>query len=860
MNQNVERSLRPYAHNDASTSDQFVDLPFLQPVVFADDLACDDHVDDDEVAPFLKTEVLRTPVVRYSQSNNICTALRVHSSGIFQRGMCCMFEYGSHRKLGARITNIDEQNETAATRNLRVHNWRRQTPVEASSRPVSPRIDEDDYSLYMRTSSVTVDEDWYEALQFLPVHATLPRGCLVRAVPEVTICEWAASGRNETAALNFLAAHDITSHTESPDVRSYTCKLHAALKDQRSTMPRSSRIQGYQLLRSILRDVSHAARETVTHDLSTGNIFDSDVRNKLVYTMMYMNYHNGVAYAFLTNTQVHDLNDEPDARNPLRKICAKSDTHGANNPTLPLNTDTLLRLFYAREANAVTDILNDDDLTFLSSVRSAAGVDIMTLFDPHRLIVVAPEDTDARPVSYDDVRVRKGGATKRTPGVINNARADFDGDNADVCWVSQGIELFVTTMEEAYETECTALTTVDEAVLHRVRATSLLASPVKSAMLNTRVRAGALAASQYLARTGADTLNADLRVLSNSHAPKAKDACLDSQNELFDTKTRITLVRQFATEYVRALEQLQHHDFATLSECCRVCDKNPKPDGAAYEAPRVPKPVLCRVLRFEHPLLLSEDNDREEDTCNSASECVAVCVAKLVEDATGFRTRVDEDANGVAVAALGRDMIGTAINWLRTIATEYGQLVDDTESEVARDDATDATLLFWLRYMRDKKTRNKAYNVWRRAWSGGFVGMSCLNGHMYKNAPPFPDHHELRTLTHVELWSVVALELQLGLARLSIAAVAHLERKAVDTLYNVKFDDGENRQSKRKKNESSMGQLIGLFMRREQELNCVDDTPGRSRTDSVHQQRERVRNIEMMIGDKFEDVRRQSQL
>eukprot|EP00854_Cymbomonas_tetramitiformis_P025977 gene25977-31802_t len=192
MNQNVEHSLRPYAHCDASTSDQFVDLPFLEPVVFADDLACDESVDDDryEVAPFLKTDVLRTPVVRYSQSNNTCTALRLHSSGIFQRGMCCMFGYGSHRKLGARITNIDERNETAATRNLRVHNWRRQAPVV-----------------------------------------------------------------------------------------------------------------GYQLLRSILRDVSYTAREAVTHDLSAGKFFDSDVRNKLVYTMMYMNYYNAVAYAFLTNTQ-----------------------------------------------------------------------------------------------------------------------------------------------------------------------------------------------------------------------------------------------------------------------------------------------------------------------------------------------------------------------------------------------------------------------------------------------------------------------------------------------------------------------------------------------------------------------------
>ena len=856
MNQNVGHSIRPYAHYDASTSDQYVDLPFLEPVVFADDLACDESIDDDRYdgAFISKTDVLRTPVVRYTQCNNTCTALRVHSSGIFQRGMSCMFGYETHRRLGVRITSIDEQNETAATRNLRVHNWRRQTPVVASSRPVSPRIDEDDYTLYMRTSSVTVDEDLYEALQFLPVHATLPRGCLVRAVPEDIICGWAASGRNETAALNFLTAHTEPSDPTIPG-SSYTAKLRKALEETRSTMSRSSRIQGYQLLRSILRDVSHTARETVTYDLSAGNCFDSDVRNKLEYTMMYMNYHNAVAYDFLTNTQVLDM-----VLKSANKIC---ESNLAKDPSITLNTDVLLRLFYAREANAVTDILNDEDLTFLSSVRSAAGVDIMTLFDPHRLIVVAPEDTDARPVSYDDVRVRKGGASKRTPGVINNARADLKDDGNAMCWVSQGIELFITTMEAAYESECTALTTVDEAVLYNVRATSLLASPVKSAMLNTRVRAGALAASQYLARNSSNTLVDNLRVLSNSHAaPTAKDITNDNQDELFDEKTRISLVKQFADEYVRALKQLQNHDFATLSECCRACAVDDKFADAAstHDQMRVPKPVLSAVLRFKHPRLLPAVDDREGVTHAPTSVSITKCVVELVEDAEEFRTRVDEDGCQEAVAALGKELITTAIVWLRTIAREYGQLVDDTESEVAQDDATDATLLFWLRYMRDKKQRYKAYNIWRRAWSGGFVGMACLNGWMYKNSPPSPTHQQLCTLTRVELWSVVALELQLGLMRLSIAAVAHLERKAVDMLYQIKFADDAKRQNKRKKHESSMGQLIGLFMRREQELNCADDTPGRTRTDSVHQQRERVRNIEMMIGDKFEDVRRQSQL
>ncbi|KAK3251030.1 hypothetical protein CYMTET_2579 [Cymbomonas tetramitiformis] len=759
--------LQPYLYTDRGTNERYLDIPFLRPVSFVDTRECYEDEEDDRQTLNDNSLRMRTPVVQNEHEGAGCTAIRLHASSVFQRGLVCFFQPDAHRKLGMRLREHAEMTSTTQEmRRLKQVNWRRIQPTESPSN-AQRFAGDDDYPMYLPNGQTQIAE-LFEALETLPMACTIPRGCLVRAVSDDVLKEHSTTAANEGKVLRYFRQHGISLKDihEDPSQMSYVELLDRLLVNNHAdtrtiNITASAHVQGHRLLKSILDDAS----VELQHDIVSNSTYDENVRDKLVSIMMYIEFYDARAYSYLINTKC--LRMDTNAWLPASPSDMSSDRSLARSAELfTMDTDHLQQVFYLRQDNAITDIMNDNDLTFLSGVKVASATDLMTLFDQHRLLLVAPDDGDARAITYDDVRVRKGAASKRTPGSIVNTNVHAI-DTQRTCWVSQGIELFVTAMEEEFNKFVTSLTAIDEAVLYRVRATPIHSSKIKKALLSSRLRNAVAATVEYYRRMDTDSstlqelcAESDARVVAGSNAHHKPD-----------DRERRSMVFEFAKDYHEALKKLRMHDLHLLKDCCSVSSTDgDDPHLKKIDSKHVP--VLRNLLRYATTDTFIFDSPYPDvvETQSQVSDRLQTSIIHVLHDAKNFVTWVETTSasSDREIQELYEFLRDEAVVWLRRIAVEYGQLGDDTSAEVARDSSDDATALFWLRYMRDAERRKRAYDAWREEWSGGFTGFACVNGRMFRHPPSIPKAEQLRDLTHVELWSVVALELQLCLARHSL--------------------------------------------------------------------------------------------
>ncbi|KAK3289943.1 hypothetical protein CYMTET_2657 [Cymbomonas tetramitiformis] len=675
-----------------------------------DDNAAVDEDVEQELNKIFAT--VRQKVVQNEHEGAGCTVIRLHASEVFQRGLACFFQSDAHRKLGMRLRENVERT-TQEMRRLKQVNWRRSQPSESSS-DAQPFDGDDDYPMYLPNGQTQIT-GLFEALEKLPMACTIPRGCLVRAVSDNVVKEHSTTAANEGKVLRYFRQHgisvdNIVDENEASKL-SYVELLDRLLLENHADKRKiditaSAHVQGHRLLKSILDDASVELR----HDVVSNSTYVENVRAQMIHTMMYTEFYDARAYSYLINTKCLRMDTmdwslgSPSDTSPNASLARSTEL-------FIMDTDHLQQVFYLRQDNAVTDIMNDNDLTFLSGVKVASATDLMTLFDQHRLLLVAPDDGDARAITYEDVRVRKGAASKRTPGSIVNANVHAI-DTQRTCWVSQGIELFVTAMQEEFGRVVTSLTAIDEAVLYRVRATPIHSSRIKKALLSSRLRNAVAATVDFYRRTktNSDTLQelcveSDARVVPRSHAQYQPD----------DLKKRMTLL-EFAKDYYEALKKLRMHDLHLLKDCCSVCSAD---DVQTKNVDLKNVPVLRNLLRYTTTTTFFSDTEpysRDQERSSRVSDLLQTSIMRVLDDAKHFLKSVETESSDREIGELYDFLQNEAIVWLRRIAIEYGQLGDDTSAEIVRDSSVDATALFWLSCAWPATVFARCINTKGRRW------------------------------------------------------------------------------------------------------------------------------------------------
>eukprot|EP00854_Cymbomonas_tetramitiformis_P022032 gene22032-26541_t len=625
--------LPPYLFTDRNTNERYLDIPFLRPVSFVDTHECYEDEEDDRHIMNHSSLRMYTQVVQNEHEGAGCTAIRLHASSVFQRGLTCFFQPDAHQKLGMRLGEHEELTHTTQEIRLKQVNWRRIKP-SASSSDAQPFVGDDDYPMYLPNGQTHI-AGLFEALEMLPMACTIPRGCLVRAVSDDILKDHSTTAANESRVLRYFRQHGISVKDiddADPSKLSYVELLDRLLIKNHNhpgkiNITASAHVQGHRLLKFILDDASVELQNKIV----SKSTYVENVRDEMINTMMYTEFYDARAYNYLTNTNCLQMDKN------VWSLALPSDTSSDQSlarsaELFTMDMDHLQQVFYLRQDNAVTDIMNDYDLTFLSGVKMASATDLMTLFDQHRLLLVAPDDGDTRTITYDDVRVRKGAASKRTPGSIVNANVHAI-DTQRTCWVSQGIELFVTAMEEEFQKTVTSLTAIDEAVLYRVRATPIHFSKVKKALLSSRLRNAIAATVDYYQRTNTDcsTLK-ELCVESNTRVAQGSNAYYQPD----DCEIRSTM-SEFAKDYHEALKKLRMHDLNLLKDCCSMSSTdNDNPKITDVDLKNVP--VLRNLLRYTTTKTLIFDNPYLDvvETPPRVSDFLQNSIMRVLCDAKNF--------------------------------------------------------------------------------------------------------------------------------------------------------------------------------------------------------------------------------
>lgn len=549
-------------------------------------------------------------------------------------------------------------------------------------------------------------------------------------------------------------------------------------------------------------------------------------------------------------------------RKPLSLVLRDDAIHDRSREDKEIGS-ALCSIFLGRLAQAVTDVLNEDDATIVAQIRASANVMLPEMFD-NDIVRIRPDKDrslygktmqDRQGLQLADLRLRPDAIPCRTPEDFVAMRHD----ETRLCWISQGVEMFLNTIENFYSSGTLDRSSIAERVARTVRRQSMPVSPIKCGLLGSKVRKAAADARNYLYPYGESGKHrTSLDDMSFSYDSAEVDIYArgrrDLLSELCSREDEMTSVEHFLLvlrEYQRRLQRSRIDVFSRMRTKCAEFAEKTKTEFA-----RINPPILSEILfptydqRVVQKLFAGAPKNgaaKKDQTLSEYFESIEkavfedlkMCIerferARRVKDRShDCSSKGDDESTFARLMSIVRD---SEFAWLRDVAARQND----------HDDTDGACLVFWLDRMRSRARRIEIFESWRRDWRGGFVGTTLVRGSMYKQVPSHPKIDEFRDLITVEFWSVVCTDLQLAFLHGALIRMHTMETNAFARMDSY---DAIARSHAPTINEH-LFTLVGLFVRRSDSLL----TPGDTR--SVHANREYLRRVEERIRETREKLER----